>query len=201
MNIYVDYDDCLCETALYFSGLAKEMFNKDVPYDKIRYFNLREAFSLTDKQYEELMIEGHRPEVLLAYKETPGASDTVNSWLDKGFDISIITGRPFSSYEPSREWLDRHGFERVRLFCLDKYGRENFIKNSDFSLKIEDYYKMQFDIAVEDSPLAFRFFEHLPKLQIMVYDRPWNRECELPNENYHRCINWDMINGMVLKSI
>ena len=193
MNIYIDYDDCLCETARHFSVLVKELFGLDVPYEKIWYFNLQKSFSLTDEEYEEMMIKAHRPEVLLSYEETPGAAATVNGWIDEGHEVSIITGRPFGAYEASREWLDRHGLERVRLFCLNKYGRDNFIKNSDFSLEVEDYYKMHFDYAIEDSPTAFKFFEHLPELKVMVYDRPWNRECEFPGENYRRCFDWEMI--------
>ena len=54
MNIYVDYDDCLCETARSFSDLVMDMFGIDVPYEKMRYFNLQMAFDLTDKQYEQL---------------------------------------------------------------------------------------------------------------------------------------------------
>ncbi len=193
MNIYIDYDDCLCETARNFSVLVKELFGLDVPYEDIRYFNLQKSFSLTDEKYEEMMIKAHSPEVLLSYDETPGAAATVNGWIDKGHDVSIITGRPFSAYEASREWLDRHGLERAGLFCLNKYGRENFIKNNNFSLEIEDYYKMHFDFAIEDSPSAFKFFEHLPDLKVLVYDRPWNRECEFPGENYYRCYDWEMI--------
>lgn len=196
-SIYIDFDDCLCETARHFSGFVKELFGKDVPYEKMRYFDLQKSFSLTDEQFEEMMIKAHRPEVLLSYDETPGSVDTVNRWIDEGHQVSIITGRPYSSYEPSREWLDRHGLDRARLFTLNKYGRNSFIKNSDFSLEIEDYYKMHFDYAVEDSPSAFRFFAHLPNLKVMVYDRPWNRECEFPGENYHRCVDWKMIGEMV----
>ena len=43
MKIYVDYDDCLCETARSFSRLAVEMFGKHVPYEKIRYFDLEKV--------------------------------------------------------------------------------------------------------------------------------------------------------------
>lgn len=193
MDIYIDYDDCLCETARHFSILVKELFGLIVPYEDIRYFNLQKSFSLTEEQYEEMMIKAHRPEVLLSYEETPGAVATVNGWIDEGHEVSVITGRPFGAYEASREWLDRHGLERVRLFCLNKYGRDNFIKNSDFSLEVEDYYKMHFDYAIEDSPSAFKFFEHLPELKVMVYDRPWNRECEFPGENYYRCFDWETI--------
>ena len=105
MNIYIDFDDCLCETARHFCVLAEKLFGKKIQYEDIGYFNLQKSFSLTDEQYEHMMVEGHRPEILLAYEETPGASETVNSWIDSGYNVSVITGRPYSSYEPSRRWL------------------------------------------------------------------------------------------------
>ena len=197
MNIYVDFDDCLCETARHFSGLAREMFGTDVPYENINFFNLQKSFSLTDKQYEDMMTEAHKPEILLSYDETPGAADALNAWVNDGHDVSVITGRPYSAFEASREWLDRHGLGAVKLYCLDKYGRDNFIKGSKFSLELEDYYKMHFDLAVEDSPHAFKFFDHLPGLKIMVYDRPWNRNTELPGANYKRCFDWETIRKSV----
>ena len=159
----------------------------------MRYFNLRQAFDLTEEQYEMLLVKGHEPEMLLSFRETPGASSVINEWIAGGHHVSVITGRPYSSYEASREWLDRHGLQNAGLYCLDKYGRENFIKNSNFSLKLDDYFRMKFDCAVEDSPLAFRFFGHLPDLKVMVFDRPWNRAAEFPNSNYRRCCDWESI--------
>ena len=198
MNIYVDYDDCLCETGRCFPRLAAEMFGKNIPYEEIRYFDLQKTFSLTDEQYEQMMIEAHRPASLLSLAETPGASQTINGWLDKGHGVSIITGRPYGVYEPSREWLDRHGLERAKLYFLNKYGQDSFIRNSAFSLALEDYYKMRFDYVVEDSPSAFRFFDHLPQLKVMVFDRPWNQRCAFPGENYTRCFDWETIKRLVV---
>ena len=43
MKIYVDFDDCLCETARSFADLAIEMFGKRVPYEKIRFFELNKS--------------------------------------------------------------------------------------------------------------------------------------------------------------
>lgn len=199
MNIYVDFDDCLCETARHFSVLVKEMFNLDIPYEQIHYFNLQKSFDLTDQQYDQMMIKAHQPDVLLSYDETPGASETINSWLAKGHDVKIITGRPVSAYDASREWLNQHGLEKVDLYCLNKYGRDNFIKGSSFNLELEDYYKMHFDMAVEDSPSAFKFFDHLPDLKVMVFDRPWNQTCTFPTSNYKRCTGWETINDKVKK--
>ena len=197
MNIYVDFDDCLCETARYFSTLVAELYGLDIPYERIKYFNLQKSFSLTDEQYERMMIKGHTDQVLLSYEETPGAVKTINSWIDKGHDVKIITGRPSSAYEASRRWLNQHGLERVKLFCLNKYGRDAFIKGSEFTLELEDYYKMHFDYAIEDSPAAFKFFNHLSELKVMVIDRPWNQECKFPNQNYQRCFNWEKIARVV----
>ena len=136
MNIYVDFDDCLCETGRAFSQMVSDLFGMNVPYEKMWDFNLQKSFNLDDEKYEKLLIKGHEPEVLLGFDETPGAVKTLNEWVDKGHNVSIITGRPFNSYEPSRTWLDRHGLQNVKLYCLNKYGRENFIKGSDFSLKL-----------------------------------------------------------------
>ena len=128
-------------------------------------------------------------------------STVINEWIQNGHEVSIITGRPFEAYEPSRAWLDGHGLQDVKLFCLDKYGRENFLKNSGYSLKLEDYLKMHFDFAVEDSPSAFKFFDHLPNLKVMVFDRPWNREVDLASANYCRCYDWESIRIRFSKEI
>ena len=64
-------------------------------------------------------------------------------------------------------------------------------------MELEDYYKMKFDYAVEDSPSAFKFFGHLPQLKVLVFDRPWNRECELPGSNYQRCLDWKSIREII----
>ncbi len=201
MNIYVDYDDCLCETGKAFSKLVYELYHKTVPYEQMHYFNLQKSFGLTGEEYDDLLIRGHEEEVLLSIEETPGASAVIHEWLRRGHQVSIITGRPYNAYEASRAWLDNHGFSDVRLYCLNKYGRENFLKGSDYSLELEDYLKMHFDLAVEDSALAFKFFDHLPALRVFVIDRPWNRDAVFPNDHYTRCQSWENIRELTQRGL
>lgn len=53
------------------------------------------------------MKAGHIPENLLDYEETPGVSKVINKWVDEGHEVSVVTGRPFDSYEPSRDgWMN-----------------------------------------------------------------------------------------------
>lgn len=193
MKIYIDFDDVLCETAKYFTKIAKELFDLDVPYDSVRFFNLQQSFGLADAQYDELMRAGHIPDNLLAYEETAGASEIINKWIDSGHEVFIITGRPYNSYVPSRKWLDNHNLERVPLFCVDKYGRELFQKDCTYSMTLEQLYSMSFDFAVEDSPAAFKHLLHLDNCKVAVFDRPWNHMAELPNERFVRCDGWKAI--------
>ena len=55
MKIYIDFDDVICETAKYFTKIAKELFNIDVPYREVQFFNLQKSFDLSGEQYDELM--------------------------------------------------------------------------------------------------------------------------------------------------
>ncbi len=154
MKIYIDFDDVICETAKYFTKIAKELFGIDVPYREVQFFNLQKSFDLSATQYDKLMETGHLPENLLNYEETDGASKTINKWVDEGHEVFIITGRPFNSYEPSRKWLDEHDLKRVPLYCVDKYGRETFEQEFTYNMTLEKLYGMTFDFAIEDSPAA-----------------------------------------------
>lgn len=197
MKIYIDFDDVICETAKYFTKIAKELFDIDVPYQQVQFFNLQKTFDLNDVQYDELMKAGHLPENLLSYEETEGASETINQWLDEGHEVSIITGRPFDSYEPSRQWLDEHHLERVPMFCVDKYGRETFNQECTYNLTLEGLYGMHFDLAIEDSPAAFEHVMHFEGCKVAVFDRPWNKDAEFPNEQFVRCENWKAVKSLV----
>lgn len=188
MNIYIDFDDVICETAKHFTKIAKDLFDIDLPYAQVQFFNLQKSFNLNDAQYDELMRVGHYPEHLLAYEEAPGASEIINKWVDMGHDVKIITGRPFDAFDPSRQWLDAHNLKRVPLFCVDKYGRESFNLDSTFNMTLSDLYSMTFDFAVEDSPEAFVHVMHFENCKIAVYDRPWN-QVDLP-EGFVRCGSW-----------
>ena len=190
MRVYIDFDDVICETARFFSGEVMRIFGIDVPYERMAYFNLKKAFNLTDSQYDKLMQAGHTTEALLGYEETPGASATIIKWARQGHEIYIVTGRPFDSYEPSRQWLDAHGLQNIPLYCVDKYGRENFNKTWSYSMTLEELYNTKFDFAIEDSPVAFEHLLHFNGCRVAVFNRPWNMAEKLPTDNFVRCGDW-----------
>lgn len=197
MKIYIDFDDVISETAVYFTKLAKQLFGIDLPYSQFQFFNMQKTFNLDDEQYDQLMKVGHFPEHLLAYEETPGAPEIINKWIDEGHEIYIITGRPYEAYAPSRKWLDNHGLNRAPLYCVDKYGREGFNRDASYSMRLEELYNMSFDFAIEDSPAAFEHVMHFEGCRVAVFNRPWNINEMLPNDKFVRCNDWNEIDCII----
>ena len=197
MKIYIDFDDVICETAIAFLDLARKLFGIDLSYDDFHFFNMQKTFGLDDDQYKLFLKEGHTEEEIIGYEETLGASTTINKWIDEGHDVYVITGRPFDCYDISRKWLDDHGLDRVPLYCVDKYGRENFTLECSYGLTLEELYEMNFDFAVEDSPVAYKHLLHFKKCTVAVFNRPWNIDEDVPNDHFIRCNGWQEVSALL----
>lgn len=196
LRIYVDFDDVICETARDLARLAASHYNRRVPYEAIRAFNLREAFTLDEADYLELMAEAHRSERLLALQPTPGAVTTLQQWLAAGAEVEVVTGRPWATYSASREWLVQHGLATMPLIHVDKYGREPRLPGADAvgrALTVAEFLQRRYDLAVEDAPPALELLRRLPQCRILVYDRPWNRQVALEPPAVVRCHSWSEI--------
>ena len=172
------------------------VFQKDVfgRLGKTTVFMAEQLVTIDDRQI--LMKAGHIPENLLDYEETPGASEVINKWVDEGHEVFVVTGRPFDSYEPSRRWLDEHHLNRLPIYFVDKYGREMFKQDHTYNLTLEELYCMHFDFAIEDSPAAFEHVQHFKDCKVAVYDRPWNKQVEFPDESFVRCLDWKEIDRL-----
>ena len=120
----------------------------------------------------------------------------INKWVDEGHEVFVVTGRPFDSYEPSRRWLDEHHLNRLPIYFVDKYGREMCKQDHTYNLTLEELYCMHFDFAIEDSPAAFEHVQHFKDCKVAVYDRPWNKQVEFPDESFVRCLDWKEIDRL-----
>jgi phosphoglycolate phosphatase-like HAD superfamily hydrolase len=179
MRIYIDFDDVLCETARYLSGLAHDLFGCKVPYESIAGFDLQQAFSLSDAEIAVMMEHVHRADVLADLMPTPGGVEALR-WLEaRGHELSIVTGRPAASHAGSRRWLRRHGLAHLALVHVDKYGRtmtDARDMDQPATLDRAAFEALRFDVAIDDSPVALDLLAPRRECQIIVYDRPWNHE-------------------------
>jgi uncharacterized HAD superfamily protein len=177
MRIYIDFDDVLCETARHLSDMARELFARDVPYEAISVFNLKEAFALSDAEIEDLMERAHDTDFLERLAPAPGGLEAVRALESQGHELAIVTGRPASSHEGSLAWLRKHGLSHLDIIYVDKYGRAaaRSCEGEPPTLSRADFDRLRFDVAIDDAPTALDLLARRPDCTVIVYNRPWNR--------------------------
>ena len=193
--IYVDLDDVIASTVKAFITIVKREFDKVVVHEQITDFDLKKSFRLTQSEYDHLFEVAHRPEEILKMETIEGAIDVLTSWSEKGYQISIVTGRLTSTYESSLEWLAMNEVPHDSFTIVDKYTRPDM--NPKIAVSMDQLSKMDFSLAVEDSAAMATFLSNYMNTPVALLDRPWNRKIRL-NTNVNRYSAWEDLKDSVV---
>jgi uncharacterized HAD superfamily protein len=186
-------DDVIADTTCHYVEIVEREFGKKVDFEEITSFDLKKSFSLNDHEFDYFFRLVHEPEVILELTPFEGMLDKLNKWAELGYEISIVTGRLTSTYESSLEWLRRNKVPFDSFLMVDKYSRPIVDKN--IAISLERFSEMEFILAVEDSLDMARFLSQRMNTDVILFDRPWNRNGDnLPG--IRRCMTWDDIGMM-----
>jgi len=193
VSIYVDIDDVLAESTLSFLSILEQDFGKTFAFDQIIDFDLKKSFHLTDLEYEQFFYAIHQPETILGLEPIEGAIHILEEWQKRGYRIVVVTGRPTDAYESSRAWLAKHKVPCDAFIMLDKYSRPGIDRH--IALSLQEFSKMRFTWAVEDSLMMARFLSNDMNIPVALMDRPWNQTSSL-NGRIVRCQSWQGVKDM-----
>lgn len=188
--IYVDMDDVLSDSTSGYLEIVEREFDKKVAFEQLHSFDLQESFGLTDEEFDHLFKVLHDREVILSFPPMAGASQVLSAWIEMGYEIAVVTGRPTSAYEASLAWLAAYDMPFHSFTMVDKYGRPQM--DSGIALTLDELAKMQFSFAVEDSMKMARFLANTMNTPVALMDRPWNRNGSL-NGHIKRFNAWEQI--------
>jgi len=198
-RVYVDIDDVLSKTALAFTQLLARTFGKRIALEEITAFDLSKSFDLGPDELDAFMKEAHRPENLMAIEPMEGAIETLATWHADGWEIEVLTGRPPASAQATRDWLERHQVPHTELYFVDKYARydESAWDGHAPVLPIEELAEHGYDLVVEDSLATAVRLAESTEAEIVLLDRPWNRDLdgldEVTAARLDRCRDWDEV--------
>lgn len=192
--IYVDIDDVLSATIERLVELLDELHARRVPIEAVRDFDLAQPFGLDEEGIRRFMERAHGDDVIESIAPHAGAASVLEGWKARGATVTLVTGRPPSTTQASRRWLETHGVPHDALHHLDKWGRPSWNDAGLPAIRFEDLPAFGFELAVEDSlSTAVRLVEELD-LPVALMDRPWNRETgSLPRrvrDRLIRCRDW-----------
>jgi len=186
--IYVDIDDVLADTSRCLIKIAEKEFRKKVPFEALTSFDLKVSFDLTHDEYEHFLEMAHQPDEILNIAPVPDAIKALRQWMASGYEISIVTGRPTTTYETTMEWLAAHNVPHDHFFMVNKYARPGM--DESIALSMQSLSEMAFHFAIEDSYDMAVYLAVKMDTQVLLYDRPWNRGPGL-NGKIKRFRNWN----------
>jgi len=177
-TIYVDLDDVLCQTARHFLVIVAREFGKKFTYEQLTDFDIGTSCGLHAEEREELYRMVHEPGELMQMAPIADAIAVLNQWIDTGFEIAIVTGRPPDSYEASRAWLEQHRVPHHSLTMVDKYAR--FATENTVAIDLDELAAREFCWAVEDSLPMAQYLGGKMGVPVALMDCPWNRAATHP---------------------
>jgi uncharacterized HAD superfamily protein len=193
-RIYVDLDDVLAQTIPSLVALLERHFAKRVEIEDVVHFDLGRSFGLAPDEVAELMRLVHQPEVLGALEPKPGAVPALASWIERGYAVAVMTGRPPSAASASRRWLREHRIPHTSFACIDKYAREDWAGPAGRALTLDELAGLGFALAVEDSLEVATLLVERCGVPVALIDRPWNRDLSGLNQatrtHIVRCRDW-----------
>jgi len=198
-TLFVDLDDVLSETTVTLLELLEERTGRRLVLEEVETFELGSAFGLAPAEWEAFMVAAHQDEVLSRMRPRRGAAEVLERWSDGGWRIEVMTGRPPSTEEVSREWLVRHELVHHHLEFVDKYGRPDWRGGARRATPLAEISRREFAAAVEDSPETARFLAEELGLLVALLDRPWNRRVpgDAARGRIVRCRDWVEVEALL----
>ena len=86
-----------------------------------------------------------------------------------GLGIYIITSRPESLKDPTKEWLKTHKIVYDKLFCVHSEEKNKLVNKFNIKAFVEDR---------ADTLESIKKYCGVPSLGLYLVDHPWNRRCE-----------------------
>jgi len=195
--IYVDLDDVLAETGRTFLEVLESEFGKQVDWDEIHDYDLGVSLGMDEEVLTEFMHAVHRPEVLASVMPIPGSLEALESWIDQGYEIEVVTGRPIATEEITRKWLKDKEMPYHSLIHVDKYAWEEELLGTSAGVPLVHLAGNGYCLVVEDSAEVAIHLTEILEAPVAVLDRPWNRrkldEYANLDGRIVRCKSWQEI--------
>ncbi|MDJ0621543.1 MAG: HAD hydrolase-like protein [Desulfocapsaceae bacterium] len=192
--LYIDLDDVLCDTAGAYLRLIKQEFNLDIAFEDVFSFDLKRSFGLSDEQNKHMFKLAHSKEFVLELEVIDGVQKILVDLHNKGIKLAIVTGRHTSAYLSTQQWLDSQAIPFDSLVMVDKYGWPE--TNPAIAVSLDQLDLTRYTMCIEDNPDMVAYLSDIHGKQVLLFDRPWNREIQ-ESQQVRRFSSWKELPSLI----
>jgi uncharacterized HAD superfamily protein len=174
MQVYIDLDDVLSQSALGYIKVFREHFGRTVRFEDIHSFDLSKSFGLTALEHRRFLELIHDPAVLMEFAPMPGAREVLERWSAAGVVISVVTGRPSTAFDVTRAWLTANAMPFNSLLFVRKYPQNPLDPHAHPTASLRSLLRVPFNLAIEDNAKVATFLIRHLGIPVFLLERPWN---------------------------
>jgi uncharacterized HAD superfamily protein len=187
-------DDVIGQTARTFAKVFERDYGRTIDLEEIESFDLGISLGLSPESLDEFMKSVHRSEVLAEIEPMEGAIEALAAWVENGYEVVVVTGRPPETETVSREWLAEQKVPHHSLIFLDKYSWSEDLFSGSPAVSMAELSQRSFRLIVEDSAEVAKRLAGILDAPVALLDRPWNRSSPKPEDEFEgrifRCRDW-----------
>jgi uncharacterized HAD superfamily protein len=166
----LDLDSVLADTEIALDKFIREEFGIQIDWDnEITSYKLEDMPRLNEIQSKHLIKSVNSGRVLMEIPVHNYAEYATKKLCNEGFDICIITSRPASLYDLTRDWLDKHDLVYNDLRLVPSTDKWQIVASGGISAFVEDR-----------ASILKSVYERCGTLEYGLYGvkHPWNKKYE-----------------------
>ena len=186
--VAVDADEVLAEFMEHFLMFHNARYETRFTKSEITSFRFEEVFKIEERDVLRRIGEFYEDQVIHNIRPVEGAEEGINSLIDKGYQLEIITARPPYYRQITVDWVEKHfpgKFEQIH------FAFNPFNINSERLTKAEICKQIGAEVLIDDNLVnALDCADR--GITVYLMDAPWNQVEELPKKVI-RVKSWEEI--------
>lgn len=192
MHIGVDLDSVLADLMTPILGYHNRVYKTNHHIDQHRVYSLSILWNCSNEETLKRIHDFYASSDFLTTKPIPGAKKGIK-YLSGKHQLSIITSRPHSISNLTKNWVDKHFPKRFQTIHETNWVAKN---QAEPRQKKSDVCKhLGIEVIIEDA-LEFAFDCASNNIRVILMNMPWNQTKVLP-KNITRMYNWKEVTNLL----
>lgn len=176
MNIGIDIDGVLANSAPIYCEAINELFNKKLKPSDIIDYNLKKIFLIDDNEFSEFMNYLFENKKWLKISTSEYANEFINK-IKNFSKVFIVTSRPLNLKDLTIEWLNNNNIYYDELIFCNSFEKFKFCSNKGYN----------FSWFIDDCPEIINCFNN-NNVNSIIMNAFWNENIKF-HKNIKRVYN------------
>jgi len=183
MKISFDLDEILASFQLGWIEYNNEKYKMHLKLEDFVQYDYSKVMNISKKEVFPRIFEFYETDIFKNLSPVSGAQEVVRQ-LSENNEIYVLTSRTSDIQDITRNWINKNFGNYIKeiLFSnqITKTGYNEDITKGDICAQYG------IDLHIEDAPVYVESIIESGKIDVVLVEKPWNRNYKVDNDYLHR---------------